>query len=235
MRVIGTGATVHAADKPGGGLRWMTTLSPADHRAYARLVGHVAPGPRARGSADRAPVGPAGADLVAARLAWRAEVRARASTLRVPILVRSDVRSCYPSIGPQAVGRGLARLGAAQGQIHTVLAFVRAVQAQSTPGLPIGPQPSARLADAVLSVADEAVVSAGAWIVRWVDDVVLIAEGRRAAGRAFDAWAAALAELGLRPHEGKTRTAPGDDTSASAIGAGASAAHRGAHGRIGPL
>lgn len=224
MQAIVTGATVHAADKPDGGVRWLTELSPADERRYARLVGHAIPSARAPGSADLAPVGSSGADLAAARLAWRAKIRARAGALRVPVLVRSDVQACYPSIGTEALGFGLARLGTPDADIRRVQAFVAAIRARGTPGLPIGPRPSVRLADAVLSIADEAVRATGSSIVRWVDDVVMLAEGPRAAGRALDAWDAALGELGLRPHEGKTSTAPGDEGWARAIGAGASTA-----------
>jgi predicted amidohydrolase YtcJ len=225
MQPMGSATAVRAHAKPSGGTRWLTELAPADHRRYACLVGRVAAKARAPGSADLAPQHASG--IAGARTAWRVEVRARAAALRNPVLVRSDVEACYPSIGPEALGRGLARLGARDGQIHALLAFLEAVQAVGTPGLPVGPRPSARLADSVLSVADEAVRRTGACIVRWVDDVVLLADGRLAAGRALDAWAAALAELGLRPHEGKTFTRAGDGDGLLAIVGGTSAAHRG--------
>ncbi|MGE5225772.1 MAG: RNA-directed DNA polymerase [Planctomycetaceae bacterium] len=231
MQPIGTGTTVHAHAKPGGGVRWLTELSPADDRTYARLVGHLATGARAPRSADLAPS--EGRGLAVARTAWRAEVRARAASLRRPVLVRSDVEACYPSIGHEALGRGLARLHAGPGEIRALHAFLTAIQGRGTSGLPVGPAPSAWLADVVLSLADEAVRHAGASIVRWVDDVVVLADGCRAAGRAFDAWAAALGELGLRPHEGKTSRAEGDDAGLGAIVDGASAARHGTHGRIG--
>jgi hypothetical protein len=202
----------------------LTELAPADHRTYVRLVGHVAAGPRTPGSADVAP--PRASGFPQARAAWRAEIRARAAALRRPVLVRSDVEDCYPSIGPQPLGRGLARLGAGDAEIRALLAFLEALRTQGTPGLPVGPAPSARLADAVLSVADEAVRRTEASVVRWVDDVVLLAEGRRAAGRALDTWVGALAELGLRPHAGKTSISSGD-AALDAILVRPSAAHGG--------
>ena len=50
---------------------------------------------------------------------------------------------------------------------------------------------------------------AGCLPVRWVDDVVFAGD-REPSHRAWRAWAATLAELGLREHEGKRSTAPLD-------------------------
>src|SRR5262245_23983047 len=87
--------------KPGGGTRWIVRLGPGDDRAYRRLVAPLAPsierslGPIAFANRTRAegrlePWRPA-------RRAWR---RAVSSTVRNhEVVVVSDVRDCYGSIG----------------------------------------------------------------------------------------------------------------------------------------
>ncbi|MGZ8565572.1 MAG: RNA-directed DNA polymerase, partial [Actinomycetota bacterium] len=91
-------------------------------------------------------------------------------------------------------------------------------------GLPVGPEASAILANAVLAGADLAARHAGAGVVRWVDDVALVGPDRRTVLRSFDAWAKHLATLGLRPHDGKTSLIlPGE----AASGRGAIGSSRG--------
>jgi hypothetical protein len=71
-------------------------------------------------------------------------------------------------------------------------------------GLPIGPEPSAVLANAVLAEMDGAIRRAGARHLRWVDDVFLWgtrADVRRALGALDDA----LSRAGLALHPEKTR------------------------------
>jgi hypothetical protein len=121
-------------------------------------------------------------------------------------IVRSDVLSCYPAIGPAAVAAALPagdprtlRLVRALGRIH----------ARGGTGLPIGPAASAIVANAVLAAGDAAIAGTGARHVRWVDDVVILADGRRHAWRAFDAWRAALATAGLEANPAKTTIGAG--------------------------
>src|SRR5205809_1035983 len=72
-------------------------------------------------------------------------------------------------------------------------AFHRALRDEGVRGLPVGPDPSAILANGILAIADRAAAAeAGGHPIRWVDDVVLVAAGRRSATRAFDAWRRAL-------------------------------------------
>lgn len=186
---------------PAGATRVMTKLAPIAARTYAEAV---APLRRRRG--DRGGWADAnGSDaLLLARAAWREELdRLLAGGGQV---VRSDVHACYPSIRDPAVASGLADAGAPTEEIERLLGFLRKVRVSGTPGLPIGPAPSAVVADAVLSVADRAVREAGGEIVRWVDDVWIAGTCRSDTVRAFDAWVSSLAELGLQPHEGKTRS-----------------------------
>ena len=109
----------------------------------------------------------------------------------------SDVRDCYASIDPRALeGVGI--------DDPDLLGFLRGLEDAGVRGLPVGPPPSAILANAVLGFADRAVVEVAAVPIRWVDDVVLVGRDRLGAERAFDAWRRALASLGLEAHDGKT-------------------------------
>jgi hypothetical protein len=188
----------HAA--PGGGERWVAHLRPRDDRTYRRLVAPLVPaiertlGPRA--FANRAD---ASGVLRPWRPAWRAWRRAARSAAAdgVTVVVVSDVRDCYGSIGERAL-RSL-------GPGDEVDRFLGGLADAGVRGLPIGPDPSAILANAILAIADREAAAAGCRPIRWVDDVVFAAAGRRAAQRAFDAWRRALDDLGLAANDDKTR------------------------------
>jgi hypothetical protein len=68
----------------------------------------------------------------------------------------------------------------------------------------VGPPPSAILANAVLSAVDEGLRQAGVFHMRWVDDVVAFATGRRGALSAMDALRRGLDRMGLEPNPSKT-------------------------------
>ena len=117
-------------------------------------------------------------------------------------IILSDVRDCYASIDARALGHvGI--------DDPDLLGFLRGLGDAGVRGLPVGPPPSAIIANAVLGFADRAVVEAAAVPIRWVDDVVLVGRDRLGAERAFDAWRRALASLGLEAHDGKTVRDPG--------------------------
>jgi len=193
--------------KRAGGLRWLAELDPATDRRYrlavaptvARIERMLAPGVLANRASPGGRLRPPGP----ARSRWRRALRHAAATHRTVML--SDVVECYASIEEGAVAQALARTGAASGEIRGVLEVLKGFHRAGLRGLPVGPEASAMLANAVLAPADEAVRGVGGDIVRWVDDVALIGPDRRTAVRSFDAWAATLRELGLRPHDGKTR------------------------------
>ncbi len=110
----------------------------------------------------------------------------------------ADVRDCYASISPETVDALIGPEAA-----HAV-AFLRRLQERGVPGLPIGPGPSAVLANAVLAELDRAIRGTSARHVRWVDDVVLW--GARAnVRRALVALDEVTARMGLSLHDGKTR------------------------------
>ena len=82
------------------------------------------------------------------------------------------------------------------------------------PGLPVGPLPSAVVANAVLAVVDREIASAGWRHVRWVDDVWASARDRRHAERALHGLRLALAAEGLELNEAKTEILDAADASA---------------------
>ncbi len=187
--------------KPAGGTRRIAHLDPRDAAAYRRLVQpYAAAVDRRLGAgafANRTDRFGNFGDAGPARRRWRHAVdRAMSVPPRGSIIV-SDVRDCYGSIDP----RTLWRVGIDDPDL---LGFLRGLEDAGVRGLPVGPPPSAIIANAVLGFADRAVVEAAALPIRWVDDVVLVGRDRLGAERAFDAWRQALAGLGLEAHDGKT-------------------------------
>jgi hypothetical protein len=187
--------------KPGGGDRPLARLDRRDQLTYHRLVLPLVPRiERAVGLlvfAARATSDGRLQPWPGARSAWRRAVRRSIVGAAGSVVIVSDVRDCYPSMGERA----LTALGCSD-ELGT---FLRALADAGVRGLPVGPDPSAILANGILASADRAVAAAGCHPIRWVDDVVLVAAGRRPVIRAFDAWRRALAELGLEAHDGKTR------------------------------
>ena len=114
-------------------------------------------------------------------------------------VLRSDVTECFPSIGERAIRIAAAHAG---GDPVPLLRLIRRYREAGGFGIPIGPSASARVADAVLALADERARAAGCLPVRWVDDVVFAGD-RGAVARGSRAWREALLELGLQEHEGK--------------------------------
>jgi hypothetical protein len=141
---------------------------------------------------------------------WRAERGAfvrRLSALAAAgtCLALADVRDCYGSIRADVVERALARLGCGRNEVAAVGGFLRGMSALGVRGLPVGPDPSAVLANAVLAEVDSALESVGARHLRWVDDVVVALDHPAAARRVVATVAEALDRLGLSLNEAKTR------------------------------
>src|SRR5437867_10933280 len=146
--------------KRSGGVRRLTVLGPEDARAYGAEVA------RASGTIERA-LGP---EVFANRArpgrrfalepwgpAWRRFVRARQSLVSTGrVVVKADVRECYPSIHPKVVERMLLRLGCRARDVGMLRRWLDGFQDLGVSGLPIGPEPSAVLANAVLAPVDGA-------------------------------------------------------------------------------
>ncbi|MEW6060262.1 MAG: RNA-directed DNA polymerase [Actinomycetota bacterium] len=121
----------------------------------------------------------------------------------------ADVRSCYPSIGSQAVLRRLRALGCPPDTASELRFRLESFERAGIPGLPIGPEPSAVLANAVLSEADNALAALGADHLRWVDDFFVFAPDAHAAKAALGALRRGLDSAGLELAEEKTRLVEG--------------------------
>jgi Reverse transcriptase (RNA-dependent DNA polymerase) len=138
---------------------------------------------------------------------WRLERRLFAMRLaglagRAPVAF-ADVRRCYASMSPDMVGDALRRAGIPTAcEVQGLLAGLEGVGVE---GLPVGPDASAVLANAVLAQVDRTLREAGVEHLRWVDDVVLSGVEAEAA---LSVFRAALASIGLRANETKTRILP---------------------------
>ena len=127
-----------------------------------------------------------------------------------------DVADCYGSILPEVVAASLRAAGADPRALERLL---HELADHGVPGLPIGPEPSAVLANAVLAPLDVALAVAGVPHVRWVDDIVAFATERRQAMRVTDLIRRELEAVGLRPNEAKTRIEDGRTVARSSASA----------------
>lgn len=193
--------------------RELTVLHPSVAVRYVRLVAAVAPTVERMLSdvvaANR--VASASEDPPMLRLrAFRAERAAFGRRLAelvrsAPCVVFADVRSCYPSIGPDAVSVALSMMRCPARPVRELVWFLRRLAGFGVPGLPVGPDASAVLANAVLASADRALEEAGLRHLRWVDDVIVAVRDRGEAARALVELRTALAGAGLRLNAAKTR------------------------------
>jgi hypothetical protein len=207
-----------AIPKPGGGTRWLTELDPAGHAEYREAVRPLAGrierslGPEVlairaasrRGPWTPAPWGPA-------RAAWRRGVRRaiRHAASETTFAV-ADVRDCYGSISPETVAAVVGPEAA------RAAALLRRFRERGVRGLPVGPEPSAILANAVLVRLDDAIRGSGVRHLRWVDDLVLwgTAEDIRTA---LETVRAVAGTVGLELHGGKTGILEDRDEAAAVL------------------
>ena len=194
--------------KPSGGSRRMAILSRRDGEAWHRLGGRVAdivePRLSRRVLANRAdirgavwepaPVGPA---------LRRARGLASAAARRSPLLVRTDVKSFYPSVTPGVVFRSLRETDAAA----DAATMLEGWGSEGYAGLPIGPPASAVLANVVLSNVDDALRSVP--FLRWVDDYLVAVHDERQAAETIERLDEALNTLCLQRAPGKTHLVEG--------------------------
>ena len=136
---------------------------------------------------------------------WRLERRLFASRLagfaaRRGAIAFADVRRCYASMSPEIVGDALRRAGI--GAACEIEGFLAGLERVGVDGLPVGPDASAVLANVVLAHVDRALRDGGIEYLRWVDDVVMAGPD---ASAALSIFRTALASIGLRPNEAKTR------------------------------
>jgi hypothetical protein len=197
--------------KPGGGTRLLTRLGERDrwrfHRAVAAVVPSVERGLAAGVLANRARSRAYGVELqpwAPARRRFQREVALAARASSAAFV--GDVLECYASIRAPVVERALLELGAPHDEVTRVCQLLRSFEERGAPGLPVGPAPSAVLANAVLEPVDRAVRAvANGPVFRWVDDVVAFTSGRIAAERTADAFRRTLEDIGLVAHPRKCR------------------------------
>ena len=141
-------------------------------------------------------------------------------------VVFADVRACYRSISPEAIGWALRAAGCDPFESARVVSFLHRLEATGIVGLPVGPEPSPVLANAVLAAVDRSLAAFGVTHLRWVDDVVAVAAGPVEAERVLAIVRAALEPVGLELNERKTRvvvdpcTLPADTTFSIALDGG---------------
>ncbi len=144
---------------------------------------------------------------------WRVALARLRRELRVlgeragSVLV-ADVRACYPSIRTEVVARRLRALGCRRRHVSRLVRVLEGIERSGVRGLPVGPDPSAVLANAVLAAADDALARTGAVHLRWVDDFFVFAHDGEA-GRAIVVLEEALEPLGLQLAPNKTRVLDG--------------------------
>ena len=195
-----------------GGSRTLIHLGDHDRRRYDAAVASVTPSvERALTSgavANRAHATPLGLELEPWRLARLRYVRSLRAAARGPSRAAfvGDVRDCYGSITPATVVRALHVAGASPRHIERVAALLHDFELRGVRGLPIGPHPSAVLANAVLAQVDDAL----AWAsdgpaYRWVDDVVVFTQDAASCREVAAVFDRALGALGLSANAQKCR------------------------------
>lgn len=201
------------AEPKRGGIRWLTVLDPAAAEAYAAAVAPLVPAIEAAlprevlanrvAAVHRIPARIELEPWEVARARFRRLVRELAARAGAALMV--DVRDCYGSISAPAVGTALAQLGCLGPQVTAVVRVLERLAARGVRGLPIGPEPSAVLANAVLLPIDRALRERGWPHLRWVDDVIVFTDGPNAAAEALERFTASVEALGLAVATAKTR------------------------------
>ncbi|HVF08342.1 MAG TPA: RNA-directed DNA polymerase [Actinomycetota bacterium] len=198
--------------KRDGGRRVIVHLGAHDRLRYAAAVAAVTPeierflsdgvvANRARVMHGRLELEP----WTPARRRYRGALRAASRGPSRAAFV-GDVRDCYGSIGPASVSSALHRVGARRERIEDLAEMLRSFEARGVRGLPVGPDPSAVLANAVLAPVDSAVREVvGFEAIRWVDDIVVFTRDVAEARRTAAAFHRAVRALGLEAHDSKCR------------------------------
>ncbi|MDP9341537.1 MAG: RNA-directed DNA polymerase [Actinomycetota bacterium] len=193
-------------------------------RLAARIERSMHPAVRAnRASVDQAAGGRLRLEpFGTARVRWRRHVERLRSQWPATVVL-ADVRDFYASVRPGVVMEALRRAGCDGEAVAAVGRLLHRWESAGRPGLPIGPLPSAVLANVVLARLDGEIASAGWGHVRWVDDLVVTARERSAGEEILERLGACLAGLGLRLAEEKCRIVDRDDPSMGGAVAGSCA------------
>ena len=192
--------TTSRRPKRGGGHRTFTRLDPGSAQAYRAAVDHLEP----------AILGAIGDGSIAERRTWGQQRIIRTLAIRkhelspaasAPVGV-TDVAGFFSEVTPALAEHSAAKAGAPRAERHRLRAILERFQEAGVVGLPIGPAPSALVAEAVLAPIDQLLDRARVPYIRWVDD---IAVGGSDPGAALRIIAESLSSLGLHHHPAKTR------------------------------
>lgn len=205
--IVGT-----AVAKPSGGHRILAALSEQDAGAWNALVRRVAgslewrlsPNVRANRIRHDASILRPTPFLPALR---RARRLARHLVRRAPVVVRTDVKDFYPSVNPGALARALEAIGVSPADRSRAADMLDGWGSHGYAGLPVGPDASAVLANAVLRPVDE-VIGDRPWL-RWVDDYLVAVESEREAELLLERMDRSLARIGLGRSTSKTTVIEG--------------------------
>lgn len=198
--------------KPGG-VRWLAHLDPVTAAAYTAAVAPLVPAIESAlppivvaNRVAEVRTRPPAIQLEAwtsARARFRALLAGLAADAGAALV--ADVHDFYGSVAPGVLAGALARVGCGTVDVRRAVAAVRRLNAYGVRGLPVGPEPSAVLANASLAGVDASLVSAGFRHVRWVDDILVFTSDAAAAHEALVVLTRALARAHLRPARHKTR------------------------------
>ncbi len=211
--------------RPDGGLRWLTELAPGAAAAFAGavapLVSVIEPRLGPRVVANRV-VGPSLAlePWRRAHARWRRRVDTGMGEPGVRSVLKADVRDCYASVTGRAIAIQLRRQGLGAREVRTLMLLLGRFEEDGVRGLPVGPDPSAVLANIVLQHVDEALAATGARHLRWVDDIVVFARHRPEADAAQGTILRSLEELGLCLNESKSAVLTDHAAANAAVGGG---------------
>lgn len=114
-------------------------------------------------------------------------------------LATGDVKDCYASFRADTLAEQLVRLGLAERDVVPLMTLLEELHQAGVRGLPIGPEWSPMLANAMLFQLDEDLAAGGFQHQRWIDDVTFAFDGFgwKEARRLFEA---SLGRLGLEPN-----------------------------------
>jgi transcriptional regulator with XRE-family HTH domain len=207
------------APKATTGFRLVSQLDPLDTLLYAGAVHAVAPqieavrAPETEVFSYRAEPDENGA-------LWKNDVRwsgfvARGKELAAQdgcrtVLV-ADIADCYGQVAIPTVMEALEDAGVGAVRTATIGRLLDRFAGRRGRGLPVGPHPSALLAELVLNRVDDQLRRAGRPFVRYVDDIRIFCRDERDARAAWHDLAAFLPDrLGLSLNDAKSRIVTSD-------------------------
>jgi hypothetical protein len=121
------------------------------------------------------------------------------------VVASCDIANFFGSVSPRAVGDALAEAEVGPTTAAAIVDLLNFWSAQGVSGLPVGPNASKILAEAVLCRVDRSLQRAGVEFVRYVDDFRLIAPRRTLAELNVRILADILAENDLALNIDKTK------------------------------